>query len=105
MATTGIGMVTSTFTSSQVAAVLRTANLTHNPTNQLSRLLQPVSTRKGNAGIIGSIWPASYYMHASLGAYTKGLGPGLLVRDVLFLCCCIPVLMAISVLGLRKQER
>jgi ribosome-dependent ATPase len=104
-ATTGIGMVTSTFTTSQVAAVFVTAILTIVPTIQFSGLLQPVSTLKGGAGFIGSIWPASYYMHASLGAYTKGLGVRLMSRDLLFLACCIPVLLAISWLGLKKQER
>jgi ribosome-dependent ATPase len=44
-------------------------------------------------------------MHSSLGAYTKGLGPGLLLGDVLFLAGCIPVFLAISYVGLRKQER
>ena len=73
-ATTGIGMVTSTFTSSQVAAVFVTAILTIVPTIQFSGLLQPVSTLEGSAGFIGSIWPTTYYMHSSLGAYTKGLG-------------------------------
>jgi ribosome-dependent ATPase len=105
MATTGIGMVTSTFTGSQVAAVFVTAILTIIPTIQFSGLLQPVSTLEGSAAFIGSIWPASYYMHSSLGVFTKGLGPRLLAGDVLFLACCVPVLLAISVLGLRKQER
>ena len=35
--------------------------------------LQPVSTLEGSARVIGSIWPTTYYMHSSLGAYTKGL--------------------------------
>jgi ribosome-dependent ATPase len=104
-ATTGIGMVMSTFTSSQVAAVFVTAILTIVPTIQFSGLLQPVSTLKGNAAVVGAIWPATYYMHASLGAYTKGLGADLLFKDVVFLACCIPVLIAISLLGLRKQEK
>ena len=104
-ATTGIGMVTSTFTNSQVAAVFVTAILTIVPTIQFSGLLQPVSTLKGGAGFIGSIWPASYYMHASLGAYTKGLGLRLMTIDLLFLACSIPVLLAISWFGLKKQER
>ena len=104
-ATTGIGMVTSTFTNSQVAAVFVTAILTIVPTIQFSGLLQPVSTLKGGAGFIGSIWPASYYMHSSLGAYTKGLGFRLMTIDLLFLACSIPVLLAISWLGLRKQEK
>jgi ribosome-dependent ATPase len=104
-ATTGIGMVTSTFTTSQVAAVFVTAILTIVPTIQFSGLLQPVSTLKGGAGFIGSIWPASYYMHSSLGAYTKGLGLRLMSVDLLFLAGSIPVLLAISWLGLKKQER
>ena len=104
-ATTGLGMVTSTFTSSQVAAVFVTAILTITPTIQFSGLLQPVSTLEGSAGVIGSIWPASYYMHSSLGTYTKGLAPGLMMGDILFLACCIPVFLIVSWLGLRKQER
>jgi ribosome-dependent ATPase len=104
-ATTGLGMVTSTFTSSQVAAVFVTAILTITPTIQFSGLLQPVSTLEGSARVVGSIWPASYYMHSSLGAYTKGLGAGLMVNDVLFLAGCIPVFLALSWIGLRKQER
>jgi ribosome-dependent ATPase len=105
IATTGIGMLTSTFTSSQVAAVFVTAILTIVPTIQFSGLLQPVSTLKGTAGFIGKIWPASYYMHSSLGAYTKGLGIRLMMGDLVFLLICIPVVLVVSVLGLRKQER
>jgi ribosome-dependent ATPase len=104
-ATTGIGMVTSTFTSSQVAAVFITAILTILPTTQFSGLLQPVSTLEGQARIIGSIWPTTYYMHSSVGAYTKGLGPALMLQDVIFLACCVPILLAVSTLGLRKQEK
>ncbi len=104
-ATTGIGMVTSTFTSSQVAAVFITAILTLLPTTQFSGLLQPVSTLQGQARLIGSIWPTSYYMHSSVGAYTKGLSAGLMLQDIVFLGCCIPILWAISIAGLRKQGK
>ena len=104
-ATTGIGMVTSTFTSSQVAAVFVTAIITIVPTVQFSGLLQPVSTLEGNARIVGSIWPTTYYMHSSVGAYTKGLGPDLMIQDIIFLACCIPILWAVSMVGLRKQEK
>jgi len=104
-ATTGLGMIMSTFTSSQVAAVFVTAILTIVPTIQFSGLLQPVSTLEGTARVVGSIWPASYYMHSSLGTYTKGLGARLMVKDLLFLAGCIPVFLAISFMGLRKQEK
>jgi ribosome-dependent ATPase len=103
--TTGIGMVTSTFTSTQVAAVFVTAILTIQPTIQFAGLLQPVSTLEGGARVIGSIWPTTYYMHSALGTFTKGLRPGLIIPDILFLLACIPVLLSLSAIGLRKQER
>jgi ribosome-dependent ATPase len=88
--TTAIGLVTSTFTSSQVAAVFVTAILTIQPTVQFAGLLQPVSTLEGSARMIGTVWPTTYYMHSSLGAYTKGIGPALMLQDLLFLGACIP---------------
>jgi ribosome-dependent ATPase len=105
IATTGIGMVISTFTSSQVAAVFITAIVTMTPTVQFSGLLQPVSTLMGRARLIGSIWPTTYYMHSSVGAYTKGISPLMMMPDVAFLACCIPILWAFSMIGLRKQEK
>jgi ribosome-dependent ATPase len=103
--TTGIGMATSTFTSTQVAAVFVTAILTIQPSVQYSGMLQPVSTLQGSAGVLGKIWPTTYYMHSSLGAYTKGLGLDLMLPDILYLLCCIPVLLLVSTIGLRKQEK
>jgi ribosome-dependent ATPase len=103
--TTGVGMVTSTFTKTQVAAVFITAILTIQPTIQFAGLLQPVSTLEGGAKIIGSIWPTTYYMHSSVGAYTKGISANLMLKDILVLAVTVPILLAISTLALRKQER
>jgi ribosome-dependent ATPase len=103
--TTGVGMVTSTFTKTQVAAVFITAILTIQPTIQFAGLLQPVSTLEGSARFIGKIWPTTYYMHSSLGAYTKGLAPHLMVTDLVVLAISIPILIAISAFGLKKQDR
>jgi ribosome-dependent ATPase len=105
IATTGVGMVTSTFTKTQVAAVFITAILTIQPTIQFAGLLQPVSTLEGGAHFIGSIWPTTYYMHSSLGAYTKGLAPRLMVHDLVVLAITIPILVAISAFALKKQDR
>lgn len=103
--TTGVGMVTSTFTKTQVAAVFITAILTIQPTIQFAGLLQPVSTLQGGARLIGMIWPTAYYMHSSVGAYTKGLEPHLMTQDLVVLACTIPILLVISMLGLKKQDR
>jgi ribosome-dependent ATPase len=105
LVTTAIGMVTSTFTRTQVAAVFITAILTIQPTVQFAGLLQPVSTLEGSARVIGAIWPTTYYMHSSLGAYTKGLSAGLMVRDLVVLAIAFPILLAISTFGLKKQDK
>jgi len=44
-------------------------------------------------------------MHSSVGAYTKGLEPSLMIQDIIFLACCIPILWAVSLVSLRKQEK
>ncbi len=103
--TTGVGIVTSTFTRTQVAAVFITAILTIQPTIQFAGLLQPVSTLEGSARMIGSVWPTTYYMHSSLGAYTKGLQFQLMTPDLIFLACTIPILLGIGMFGLKKQDR
>jgi ribosome-dependent ATPase len=103
-ATTGIGLLVSTFTPSQVAAVFVTAILTILPTTQFSGMLQPVSTLEGRARVVGSLWPTTYYMHASVGAFTKALGPRLLAGDVLALALFIPVLTVLTATALKGQE-
>jgi len=104
IATTALGLVISGFTSSQVAAVFVTAITTMLPTTQFSGLLQPVSTLAGGARVVGSLWPTTYYMHASVGAFTKGLGPRLLAFDALALAAFIPALTILAVATLRAQE-
>ena len=103
-ATTALGMLVATFTSSQVAAVFITAILTILPTTQFSGLLQPVSTLDGGARVFGTLWPTSYYIHASVGAFTKGLGADGLLTDALALAAFIPVLIGLGVAGLPRQE-
>ena len=102
--TTGIGLLISTFTSSQVAAVFVTAILTILPTTQFSGLMQPVSTLDGGARVVGSLWPTTYYMRSSVGAFTKGLGPDRLANDALALAAFIPVLTLVTAAALKRQE-
>lgn len=104
-ATTGIGLLVSSFTSTQVAAVFATAILAMMPTIQFSGMLQPVSTLDGGAKFIGSFWPATYYMHMSVGAFTKGLKFQDLWPNLLALATFFPVLTIISAMALKKQDR
>ncbi|QDT94856.1 ribosome-associated ATPase/putative transporter RbbA [Gimesia aquarii] len=103
--TTGIGLVISSFTTSQVAAVFVTTIITMTPTVQFSGLMQPVSTLEGAARTMGLLWPTTYYMHASVGAFTKGLGLSELSGNLLVLLIFIPVLTLLATISLKKQER
>ena len=103
-ATTALGLVVASFTRSQVAAVFATAILTMLPTTQFSGLLQPVSTLEGSARVVGALWPTTYFMHASVGAFTKGLDARLLAADVLALAAFVPALLLAAMLLLRRQE-
>lgn len=102
--TTGLGLVISTFVTSQIAAVFATAIISMMPTMQFSGFLQPVSALEGGARVFGSLWPTTYYMHMSVGAFTKGLGFAELYPDIIALLAFVPVFLAIAVFGLRKQE-
>ncbi|YCM46813.1 ribosome-associated ATPase/putative transporter RbbA (plasmid) [Verrucomicrobiaceae bacterium 227] len=103
--TTGLGLLISTFTSSQVAAVFGTAILAILPTVQFSGMLQPVSTLEGAAKHIGTIWPTTYYMHTSVGAFTKGLSFRDLGGDLFKLALFIPIFTFFTTIALKKQER
>jgi ribosome-dependent ATPase len=65
-------MVTSTFTSSQVAAVFVTAILTIVPTIQFSGLLQPGLDAQGRRRLHRLDLAGLYYMHSSLGPTPRG---------------------------------
>ncbi|HLZ01050.1 MAG TPA: ribosome-associated ATPase/putative transporter RbbA [Bradyrhizobium sp.] len=103
--TTGYGMVISTFCKSQIAALFGTAILTIVPAQQFSGMMTPVSSLSGTAQIIGLCFPMSYYRPISVGTFTKGLGFADLGSSILTLVAFIPVLILISLLLLRKQER
>ena len=104
MATTGLGLVTSCFTSSQVSAVFATAIIAMMPTVQYSGMMQPVSTLSGSAQLIGNLWPTTYFMRMSVGAFTKGLGWQDMSHDLWMLVAFAPVFLVVSAVLLRKQE-
>ncbi|WP_095588623.1 ribosome-associated ATPase/putative transporter RbbA [Actibacterium ureilyticum] len=103
-AATGVGMLMSCFTRSQVAAVFATAVLAMVPTVNFSGLVQPVSTLEGAARNIGTFWPTTYYMETSVGVFTKGLGFAELGGNILILIAFSLPLWLASSAALKKQE-
>ena len=71
---TGIGLLVSTVTRSQVAALFATAILTLVPAGNFCGLTDPVSSLEGFGRIVGSIYPTSFFITISRGTFNKGLG-------------------------------
>jgi ribosome-dependent ATPase len=103
-AATGFGLLVSSITNTQVAAVFATAILTLMPTVMFSGMIQPTSTLEGGGYIIGTLWPATYYMHLSVAAFTKGLSVWQLMNDIYVLAIFGPVFVVVTALFLKKQE-
>jgi ribosome-dependent ATPase len=74
------------------------------PTMQFSGIVQPVSTLEGGGYLIGTIWPATYYMHLSVATFTKGLNLTDLTGDLIVLAVFGPILIAMAAAFLKKQE-
>jgi len=104
-ASTAYGLLISSITGTQVAAVFAVAVLSMLPTLQFSGLVQPVSTLEASGRLMGALWPTTYYMHLSVGAFTKGLGFSDLTTDIVALAAFTPVFIALAALLLKKQEK
>lgn len=100
---TGMGLVLSTFMSSQIAAIFGTALLTLIPAVQYSGIIDPVSSLQGAGAFIGKIYPATHFVTISRGVFSKALGFSDLASSFLPLVIAVPVLMALAIVLLKKQ--
>ncbi len=105
VAATGFGLMVSMMTATQVTAVFAATVLSVMPTLQFSGMLTPVSSLDGPARVLGSLWPTTWYMKASVGSYTKGLGLSDLSAALTRLALFGPVFTGIAIALLKKQER
>ena len=104
-ATTGLGLVISTLTNTQISALFGTAILTMLPTAQFSGLTTPVGSLEGGAYWIGQFFPATYFLILSRGVFTKALGFADLMGPLISLALFIPALTFLAWLFLPKQEK
>jgi ribosome-dependent ATPase len=103
-ASTGFGLLMSTFTGSQIAAIFGTALATMLPAIQFSGLINPVSSLEGIGALMGQIYPTGPFLTISRGTYSKALGLTDLWTYFIPLLVIIPVLTLASVLLLKKQD-
>ncbi|MDY0047732.1 MAG: ribosome-associated ATPase/putative transporter RbbA [Thauera propionica] len=104
-ATTGLGLLMSTLTNSQVAAMAGTSIGTLLPAIQFSGMLDPVSSLEGAGAVLGQIYPTTHFLTISRGTFAKALDFGDLGASFLPLLVAIPVLTVASALLLKKQAR
>jgi ribosome-dependent ATPase len=104
LAATGFGLLISSVMKTQVSAVFATTVLSLRPTIAFSGMIQPTSTLEGGGQFFGAVWPATYYMHLSVAAFTKGLGFSSLTKDLMVLAMFGPVFVILAAAFLKKQE-
>ncbi len=102
---TGFGLLASTFTHSQIAAMFVTMIGTIIPCVQFAGLLNPVSSLEGLGALIGRIYPATHFLTISRGVFSKGLGISALWASFWPLLVAIPLILGAAILLLREQER
>ncbi|MGT2509405.1 ribosome-associated ATPase/putative transporter RbbA [Cupriavidus basilensis] len=101
---TGIGLLASTFTRSQIAAMFVTMIGTIMPTVQFAGMLNPVSSLEGPGALIGRIFPATYFLTISRGVFSKALTFGDMHASFWPLLIAIPAILCLAVAFLKKQD-
>nr|WP_308637643.1 ribosome-associated ATPase/putative transporter RbbA [Massilia sp. 9I] len=102
---TGIGLLASSFTRSQIAAIFFTMIGTMIPAIQYAGLINPVAALEGAARAIGEAYPASHMLTISRGVFGKALGLRELAGDIAALLAALPVILCLAIAALPKQER
>ena len=104
-ASAGIGLLISTLTQTQIAAIFATFLITFIPSSRFAGMIDPVSSLEGGARFVGDIFPGSYFLTICRGTFSKALGFAELGSALPPLALAIPVILGLSVLLLSKQER
>ena len=102
---TGMGLLASAVTKSQIAAMFLAMIGTLIPTVTYGGMLDPVSSLEGAGRIIGEVYPASHMFTISRGVFNKALGFGDLAGSFWPLMLAIPVIIGVAIALLRKQEQ
>jgi len=102
---TGIGLLASTFTRSQIAALFFTMIASIVPAVQFAGMLNPVSSLEGAGRIVGEIYPTTYMLIITRGVFSKALDFSDLQASFWPLLAAIPVVLVTTVLLLKKQDK
>jgi len=101
---TGIGLLSSTVTRSQVAAIFLTFISTLIPAVDFSGLIYPVSAQQGAARLIGQAYPATYMFAICRAVFAKGLGFAGVHEQIWPMIVAAIVIVTAAIALLKKQE-
>ena len=104
LCSTGMGLLASTVTRSQIAAMFFAMVGTLIPAVQFAGLINPVSSLVGVARWIGEVYPASHMFTISRGVFSKALSLQDLQPEFWALGISAPVIIGTAIALLRKQE-
>jgi len=104
-AATGMGLLASAVTRSQIAAMFFAMIGTLIPATQFAGLIDPVSSLEGSSKFIGEIYPATHMISISRGVFSKALGLPDLTWPLWSMLLSVPMILGAAVLLLKKQER
>lgn len=104
LCSTGMGLLASSVTRSQIAALFITMIGTIVPATQFAGLLDPVTSLQGGARLVAELYPASHMINLSRGVFSKALGAADLQHALTSMALAVPVILGAAVALLRKQE-
>ena len=102
---TGMGLLASSVTRSQIAAMFFAMIGTMIPATLFSGLTDPVSSLQGAARWLGEVYPATHMISISRGVFNKALEFADLGGALLPMLLAVPVIVGAAIALLRKQER
>jgi len=102
---TGMGLLASTFTRSQIAAMFITMIGTMMPAIQFSGLINSTSSLEGLGRMVGEIYPATHMLIISRGVFNKALGFAELQGSFYVLLITFPLILIAAIALLKKQEK
>ena len=102
---TGLGLLASTFTKSQIAAMFITMIGTMMPAIQFSGMINSTSSLEGLGRLVGSVYPTTHMLIISRGVFNKALDFTDLHSSFGVLLITCPIILGLSIALLKKQEK
>jgi len=104
ISSTAFGLLISNFVKTQIAAIFATAIITTMPAIEYSGFISPVSSLSTDGQIIGGAFASTYFLHLSLGTFTKALDLLSVGMDLLALSLIAAVITVCARAALPAQE-